>query len=51
MKDKLKATLEIVDFVYNDIITTSEEHDNGYVDFGDFASFLKNTEKYIKKVF
>lgn len=48
MEKQFKASLEIVYFECNDIITTSlddennKDHDNGYADSGDFANLLEN---------
>ena len=37
-----KPEVEIFHFQCADIITTSEEHDNGFIDGGDFARSVKN---------
>lgn len=42
MKKFEKPELEIFYFQCKDIITTSEEHDNGYVDTDDLARSGKN---------
>lgn len=55
MEKQFKASLEIVYFECNDIITTSlddennKDHDNGYADSGDFANLLENQQKRVKK--
>lgn len=47
MEKQFKASLKIVCFECADIITTSDDsdkkdHDNGYVDSGDFVSLLED---------
>lgn len=42
MKKFEKPTFEIVHFVCEDIITTSDEHDNGFIGGDMLASILKN---------
>lgn len=51
MEKKLKASLEIVRVECNDIITSSSEHDNGYVDSGGFASLAEDIVNNVKKIF
>lgn len=51
MEKKFEASLEIVYFECNDIITTSTDHDNGYVDGGDFANFIEDVTNKVKSIF
>ena len=37
-----KPTVEIVYFNCKDIITTSSDHDNGFIDGGDFVRSVKD---------
>jgi hypothetical protein len=51
VKKKLKATCEIVNFECNDIITTSGDHDNGFIDEGTLAYLVEDIKNNIKKIF
>ena len=48
MTEVKKATLEVVYFDCKDIITTSSEHDNGYIDGGDLQYLIQDLKKLIK---
>ena len=45
MKETLKAMLEIVYFEREDIVTTSIDHDNGFIDGGELASLNDANKK------
>ena len=47
MKELKKAEIEIYHFDSQDFITTSEEHDNGFVDVGELMSLAKNIAEKI----
>ena len=49
MEEKLEASIEIIHFGC-DIITTSSEHDNGYVDDGDLARILEDIANKVRKM-
>lgn len=50
MKETLKATIEIVKFHCNDIITTSE-HDNGFIDGGNLAYLINEFKNAMQDIF
>ncbi len=47
MKKFEKAELQIVYFECEDIITTSTDHDNGFIDGGDLMRMLKDFKESI----
>lgn len=49
MKEKLNATVEVVHLTFNDFITSSGDHDNGYADSGSFMSFIVDDIKNLLK--
>ena len=51
MEKQFKASLEIVYFECNDIITTSGGHDNGYIDDGTLVNLVEDIVNNIKKIF
>ena len=51
MEKKFNASIEIVYFECNDIITTSSDHDNGYVDGGGLAYLAEDIVNKIKEIF
>ena len=50
MGKKFEALIEIFHFEH-DIITTSDDHDNGYVDGGDLANLVEDIVNNVKKIF
>lgn len=51
MEKKFSASLEIIYFECNDIITTSGDHDNGYFDGGGLAYFVEDIKNVVGKIF
>ena len=51
MEKKFKASLEIVCFDCNDIITTSGQHDNGYFEGGVLTYLVEDIVNNVKKIF
>ena len=51
MEKKFNVSLEIIYFECNDIITTSIDHDNGYIDGGDLANLSEDIADKVRKVF
>ena len=50
MGKKFEASIEI-HYFEQDIITTSSDHDNGYVDGGDLAYLVEDIVNKVKDIF
>ena len=51
MEKKFNASLEVVYFECDDIITTSGDHDNGYVDGEGLPNAVRNLIEKVGKIF